>query len=591
MEVARDATRRVDDPALAGVKARLNELLKQRKSPKEAALYLKSVGITVTPNMMKRLQQIGEWQRQNPSYDGDYNVDEIDDMIVPNSIVNRLSAGPVGAYAINAADALTLGTLDNMTENPALTRAGIEGVRQANPKSSLAGTVTGGAMAAGGAEVAAGKILAKKGLERFAPAVGDMLFGAGYGAGSADEGNRLIGAATGGAAARVGGYAGKKIASATGRAVTGSRDAATRFLTERGIPLTIGQIAGRGGIPGKAVKKIEDALESVPFLGAAIQRRRAEGVEGFNRAAFREVLEPIPPATVSAIGEEGVEQAQQAVSGAYGDALSGVRVKADKIFVRDMRRAMGAGARLHPETAEDFARIVQNELAEELASGELTGEGYQALRQIIRQERAAWKGRPRGHQYGQALRQIEGSLESLMRRKAPKAAQGLNQADAAYRRAGVVRDAVSRGKNAETGGVFTPAQLGIAAEANARKFGGTQGTTQRPFFDLQRAGQEILPSRLPNSGTADRAMAAMALPVLPGLAASGAAGMGWMEPEHAAAMIALGIPFTKAGQKAFQALLVSRPDVVRRAGEQILSRKPVGGLFGAGAAVGALPAQ
>jgi hypothetical protein len=166
---------------------------------------------------------------------------------------------------------------------------------------------------------------------------------------------------------------------------------------------------------------------------------------------------------------------------------------------------------------------------------------------------------------------------------------GLNRADAAYRKSGIVRDAVGRGKN--TGGVFTPAQLGMSAEANAKKFGGKNATTQRPFYELQRAAQDVLPSSIPNSGTADRVMASALLPALPGLAGAGAAGMDWISPEQAALMASLGLPFTKTGVATFQKMMIARPEIVRSAGQKVLDRKHVGGLFGAGAAAAALPAQ
>ena len=61
---------------------------------------------------------------------------------------------------------------------------------------------------------------------------------------------------------------------------------------------------------------------------------------------------------------------------------------------------------------------------------------------------------------------------------------------------------MGRGMNTE--GVFTPAQLGMASRQNAKKFGGNYASPSRPFFDLQRAGQQVLPSKIPDSGTAGR---------------------------------------------------------------------------------------
>lgn len=576
-EVATGGSRLEPNPALAGLNAHINGMLKKGASSRDVMRYLQERGVkgAALIDIGQQVVKAAKWRDENPSYKGDFKLNlELWD--VPNSLLERST--PEAAYFGNAANALTLGNLDTISGDPEQTRLGLEGLRQQNPNASLAGTVTGGALAAGGGEMLAGRLGLTGGRAALA---GDALFGGGYGAGQADDGNRLMGAVKGAGLGLAGGIGGRAAVSGGGRALTGVRDEAVRELTARGIPMTVGQIAARGGVVGKGIKKIEDALMSVPILGAAIQARRAEGAQGFNAAAFREAGAPIN-APAGGIAEEGVESGRFAVSGAYSDALSGVQVAADKTFIRDMTRAMAAGQRLHPKVAKDFKLIINNEVGRELASGRLTGEGYQALRQALRQERAVWKGKPRGHQYGQALRQVEGALESLVRRRAPGVVDGLNRADRAYGMGKVVEDAVGRGAN--TGGVFTPAQLGLAARKSGNKYGGTGATTARPFFDLQRAGQDILPSQVPNSGTADRLMGAG---LVPALAGAGAAGQqaGLIDPSTAAVMVAMGLPFTKAGQATFQRLLVQRPELVRAVGQKVLARKGAGGLFGAGAGV------
>jgi hypothetical protein len=82
--------------------------------------------------------------------------------------------------------------------------------------------------------------------------------------------------------------------------------------------------------------------------------------------------------------------------------------------------------------------------------------------------------------------------------------QALGNANTAYRNLNILSDAVGRGINNE--GLFMPSQLGAAAKANTTRFGGkiAAATPDRPFYELQRAGQEVLPSRVPDSGTAGR---------------------------------------------------------------------------------------
>jgi hypothetical protein len=588
IELAQGSSRTENNPAWAGVNDAVHQMIVAGKSNREILSYLKKRGYPDSSlvRTVGDLNNVRQWRsQQHPRNRDKFKVDA-ETWTVPLSrldqIRNNAAQSAPAAYLMNAADGLSLGTLDNLTADPALTRAGMDQVRQQHPYSSMAGTVSGAALTAAGAELGAAK-LGLKGLK--GAIAGDLAFGAGYGAGSTDEGSRLLGAAKGAAAAGIGGQVGRSTVSAVGKGISGARNEGIRYLNDRGIPLTIGDIAGTGGAVGRAVKGLESKLESIPFLGDAIKARRAEGYQAFNREAFSQALEPIGQQAAGNVAEEGVESARSAVSGAYSDALDGVNVGADKTFVRDMRRAMAAGQRLPGEMQDHFRSVIETAVAPYLENGRLTGEGFQAVRQALRIERAAWKGKPSGNAMSNALRQVEGAMEAMVRRKAPSVVPGLNAADKANRLTKTVENAVERGVN--TSGVFTPAQLGMASRQSAKKYGGNAATTERPFFDLQRHAQDILPSTVPSSGTTDRAWAS-AIP----LAGAGiASGTGVLSPEQAAIMASLGLPFTKVGQATFQKMLVSRPDLVRLAGEKVLRRKAVGGLFGAPIGISMLPSE
>lgn len=584
ISLAQGGSRTASNPALAGVNARVNKMLQGRESDAAIAGYLREVGVDPDkdPKLATSLARAFEFRRKNPDYQGPYSVDLEGQVNIPLSgtqqFMNNAGQSGFGAGTIAAADMMTAGTLDNMTANPGMTRALMDGVREQNPGASFAGSLIGGGLMAGGAELGAGLGLARLGAQRFAPVAGDMLFGTAYGAGASDD-DRLGGAVGGGLASVGGGMFGRAATRGTGRALTGARDASTRYLADRGVPLTLGQIAGQGGVVGRTVRGLEDKLESVPLIGDAIRSRRLEGVRAFNQQAMGQALEPIGANVAGEVGEEGIEGARGAVNQAYRDALSGVSVQPDAPFVTDMQGALARGQGLPGNMAGEFAYTVQNRVAPEFENGALTGEGYQAIRQGLRRDRRAMQSQPRGHDFGDAVRGVEGAAESLVRRGAPEVVPALNNADSAFGRLKVVEDAVGRGVNTE--GLFSPAQLGMAARANAKRFGGNQATTQRPFFDLQRAGQEVLPSQVPNSGTTDRAIAAALVP-----AAVGGAGYGLdiIGPEEAALLASFGLPYTAAGRAALQRGLVARPGPVRALGESVIQRSRVGGMFGAGAA-------
>ena len=115
----------------------------------------------------------------------------------------------VGGYAVGAANALTAGTLDELAPilglDPFRVQAAKDYLRKRAPVSSFVGEVTGGILGSIPAVRGAGAALAGTRLAGAAPLAGEILYGAGYGAGEAPTGERLTGALIGGGAAGIGG--------------------------------------------------------------------------------------------------------------------------------------------------------------------------------------------------------------------------------------------------------------------------------------------------------------------------------------------------------------------------------------------------
>jgi hypothetical protein len=380
----------------------------------------------------------------------------------------------------------------------------------------------------------------------------------------------------------VGGKVGDKVVRGVSQAVSPTVAPVLQRLQQRGIPLTLGQIAGAsGGTIGRTIRGIENKLTSAPGAGDAIIDAQQRGFRAFNRAAFNEALAPIA-ARSPQIAEEGVETSRQAVRNAYTQALDGVRVRPDQEFGDALREA-GERGLLSGNYADDFRRIMDTELRPVLAEtpGELSGQNVQdALRMTKGYARQYGKLGTEGSQgipqpaakpVGQAFDDISLGLESLVNRQAPDVMPAYNAAGEAYRNVGVVRDAVNAAK-VGGGGMFTPAQLSQAARANAKKFGGTHGTTDQPFFELTRDAQDVLPSTIPDSGSGGRGAVGLILGGFggaPALAASAAAA----------------VPYSKPGQKAVEALLTGRQGVrwkeVAKALENLRPFATIGGSIGA----------
>lgn len=568
--------RTVIDPALAGVNTHVAALIKGGATGQQVRAYLD----TVQPGLAGRAQNIDQWvdyHKQNPNKPISVQVDRV---FQPNTGITKtlgdIGMSPVGTGVINAANMLTGNNLDSLTGDPALARATIDGVNQQNPTSAFIGQFGGGALAAGGIEAS----LAKAGFGTGARVIGsDALFGGISGAGANDD-NRLGGAVAGTVAGVGGGMFGRNLTRGAGRAISGVTDAGKQYLNRAGIPLTMGQTLG--GV----AKGLEDRLAGFPIVGDAINARRQAGIDGFNKAAFKEALAPIGTNTAGQIGESGIQNAQDAVSDAYRKALSGVRVQGDPQFAQEMQAAINAGRSI-PKLGDDFGHIVNSDVAPMFGPGaSLTGENMQAAVQGLRQARAGYQNVPLGHKMGDALGSTEDAITGLVGRQAPDVMPAYDAANGAYRNLSTLENAVNRSVN--TGGTFTPAQLGMAARQNTIAYGGKKAAAagERPFFDLQRAGQDVLPSKIPDSGTAGRYAIPAALGIVGGgggaVATEGDAGdkaKGGIGYGLTAAALAAA-PYSKPAQALLQkALLSERPDLVVNFGNLIGKRARLGGMF------------
>lgn len=522
---------------------------------------------------------------------------------------------PLGSAALASADAGTFGLVDEAAalagaagggENYAALRdyydAGKRASRDANPTAAAAGTIAGGIAGGMGIEslVArgarrlgqAGQVLQGALARPYAGAAVDGgLYGAATGAGQ-NNANRLTGAAGGAAVGGAGGVIGSGLIRGAGNALRGVQNEAAQRLTDAGVSLSPGQILANSGAFGRAVKKLEDASESIPGLGSIVRARREGSFQDFNRAAFRDALAPIKEG-VKNNAEQGIEEARDAVARGYRNALGGVNLRPDQQFGAEFRQAVNVGQQAGGQYGDDFNTILQGEIGPVFQGRTaFSGEDMQDLLRIAKgyarqygklgTEGAQGIPQPAARPVGQAFEGVVDATEGLLNRGAPDVLPAYNAANEAYRNVGVLRDAVNiakGGTQSGAGGVFTPAQLSRAAAQNSKKFGKTQGTTRQPFFQLTRDGQDVLPSDLPNSGTADRAIAAglMGVPVL---GAGVAAQQGWIDPETALGLASLAAAYSKPGQAALQGALIKRPDALRNAGQAVIDRSRRGGLFG-----------
>lgn len=537
-----------------------------------------------------QLEGVLAWRKANPSYKGAYDVSE--KVVTPLNAfergINAVGQGPAGAFAVSTANALTGGFLDELSANPERAQMTKELLRQQEPGWSLGGDIAGTALGMTGLNAGlrfAGGRLAPL-ATKWGGIGGDALYGAAYGAGENND-SRLTGAAAGAASAGLGNVAGRALVGGVGRVSRGVQDANVGYLDRLGVPMTPGQVIGQGGgMFGRAARGIEDKLTSVPVLGDAISARRGEGINAFNREAFREALEPIGVEAQNRVGSEAIEQAQDAVSGAYGNALNGVSLRADLPFIQQAAPAIRAGREVPTGPGEQFDYMLRRQVAPLFdANRSLDGQGFQsALSNMNAGASGLSKQGIMGQEAAGAMRDLRGAFTDMAERQAPEVMPQLNAANQSYRNVSVLEDANLAALNSQQGaGIFTPAQLGAAMKQNSRKFGGKKAAARgdMPFAQLQEAGQAVLPSTVPNSGTVDRGWASLVLPGALGGAAYGADQLEAPAP-LVGGLAGLAALTSRPGAAAFQRAAVRRPDSMIQFGNDMLTTKALrrAGMFG-----------
>jgi hypothetical protein len=245
---------------------------------------------------------------------------------------------------------------------------------------------------------------------------------------------------------------------------------------------------------GGRLKKVEEFLSKAPIAGSAIQARRGDAVDAFNRTAFDEALAPIGETTGGKIAHQGIQTAKRAISNAYDNALAGKEFVPDEPFQKEVQDTL---VRLG-QIPNDGARVLfalNKKIGEFVDPGrKLTGKEFQAaLRGIKGVSKSFKKNEMFGESIGPELNNLLDTFTGLVERQAPDVLPAYEAANKAFRHYSVLKDAVKTSGTANAGR-FTPDVLNNAGARNADMFGGRGAAAEGnyPFFDLSQKALEVL---------------------------------------------------------------------------------------------------
>jgi hypothetical protein len=323
-----------------------------------------------------------------------------------------------------------------------------------------------------------------------AAAGGDIAANAAYSAATSPE-DRGSAAAWGGAGASAGRLFAKAIAARAPKVAPGVKE-----LSDRGVSLTPGQVYGG------AARSIEDRATSVPVIGDLLARARKRSLSDYNRAELDDALAPLGRNTKSpGVGADAIDAATQRVEAAYDEAL-------EKVFMTPkdaMDAARGAVAEAHasipmldPRQVSQLDLFVRKRIEPWVESLEGSPARGKYVKQIDAEmghfaRKFSKSPSPSDHSLGDAFYVLQSHWRDAMQatgvtssgRDALDVLQGANEA---YKNLLPIRIASER----TTSGMFTPQGMRAASKGS---------TTE-----LTKAARQVLPTTIPDSGSAGRTL-------------------------------------------------------------------------------------
>ena len=345
--------------------------------------------------------------------------------------------------------------------------------------------------------IGAGAKLAQLGIKGLKnPVIQGAVYGAGAGEGNPVE--RVPDALLGGA-----------VSGAVSKALPPITEGAKKLI-KAGTPVTVGQAVGGG------IRKVEQALKSIPFLGDPIVEAEIRATQGFNKSAFAKVLEPLKKYGVNPNKElKGKETGNQL----YSTAESIISKNYDKLVPKlkfpnqsdlqpiyddiILKQAEFMPKNVNNAFLRDMDEIVYKNFG---ADGVLTGQGFKNIQSGLRRKIRNFANDPseitRG--YGRAYSEVLDALTDTLKKNNPDLAVQLNDLDFSFKMLNLTGKAVERSLNKE--GTFTPSALmGAVRQSDQSLRKGDVRKGQALFQDLANEGM-ALNMTLPDSGTATRSL-------------------------------------------------------------------------------------
>ena len=356
---------------------------------------------------------------------------------------------------------------------------------------------------------------------------------------------------------------GEKVVAGAGRVLNPLASKAEATMRELGIVPTTGQTLGG------QFKTLEEFAQNLPLIGSSIENARQRVLFDFNKGVINKALGKVnDKLPVNVIGRDAIAYASDQVGAQYDDVLSKMSFDLDFKTTSDILSSLSNVKGLDANQRQKITETLNNVVLGKFAGQKIDGQTYKGIESDLRAIASNYaSGSASEREIGDALSGVLGVLKKELYAQNPKQTPKLRRIDSAYGDLAVIN--VAAANSGAASGVFTPKQYSTAVRQQDQ-------TRRKTSFAKGRArGQEISDAAVEVLGDETNATQ------IGRLAASTAGGFGMLSQPQVAipAMFAVPAAYSPAGQTALDALLRSRPDLMRQTGG-LLSRQaaPLGGV-------------
>jgi hypothetical protein len=342
--------------------------------------------------------------------------------------------------------------------------------------------------------------------------------------------NTAVGAAGGGLGSAV-----AKVSSAVAQPVknvlSATAQKAVNVLESAGVPLDLAQRTG-----SKVANRAKLVLADNPIVGDG-------GFAERQQAAYNKAVLATAGETAEAATPDVMARAQQRIGGVMNDIAQRNPIKYDGQLQTQLAQVV-KDANL--ELQDSQKGVIRNQVEEILnkavqGNGAIDGAAYQNTKTML--DRISMGQDQSIAHYARQLREV---LDSALQRSASGTDyQALKVARQQYRALKQIEPAIAADSSGNISAAKLANSLGTKRNAAQSKY----GKGNQDLVKLAKAGKEILPQRMPNSGTTARAAAQL---LAPGLIAGGANFASTGDPSEALKMAAAGVVAPRIARSVLQ---------------------------------------